>query len=146
MKALPLLVVLATAILAVGCTSSGLSYDDVVDLGRVEYFSEPAMVDGPTTSAINTDVTFTVSTYGGGCLTFERTDVEPDGDGFLVSPFDRDVNPGKDGACADDLRFIPHAVTLTFATPGQQTVHVAGRRVTSEVDEDIEVPVSITIE
>lgn len=128
--------------LVVGCDSG--PPDVYIEPGRILYYEEPALVDAPQTAAIGAEITVTVMTYGGGCTSIERTDVEPGPDEVLVRPFDRRDRPDGN-VCEDILRYIEHAATFTFATAGTKTIRVQGRKVATGVDEITEVPLSITV-
>jgi hypothetical protein len=120
--------------------------DSVVELGRVEYFDSAPLIDAPTVVEVGAAATVSVMTYGGGCILFERTEVDDSGADVLVRPLDRRLIPGKNEACTQELRLIAHSVALSFETPGLKTVRIEGRRVKFNIDEEISIPLSIMVE
>ncbi|HEY4057752.1 MAG TPA: hypothetical protein VGM39_14155 [Kofleriaceae bacterium] len=134
----------AIAVVALGCTSDGGR--DIVRPGDLHYLHWEPMIDAPSTAPVSTELTINVSTYGGGCVWFDRTDIEQDGDDVVIRPFDREHIPGENEGCDDPLILFPHPAVLMFDSPGPKNIRVAGRSFDGEVYEDIEVPVSITIQ
>lgn len=54
--------------------------------------------------------------------------------------------PGEHEACTAELRLIAHEITLSFAMPGTKTLHIHGRHVDINVDEEIMIPKQIVVQ
>lgn len=132
-------VVLAAVLSMLGC---GDSYE--LDLAQVEYFNLGARVEAPTSVAVGESFELTVGTYGGGCILEGSTEVELADIEADVTPYDRYLT--GDGTCTADLRFYDHVGELRFDTAGEKTIRIHGRRVADDVDEVIEIPVSVQVE
>lgn len=129
----------AVALLLCACATE----DSVVEPGVIDFGGDPVRIDAPSSARVGESFVVTVTTYGGGCIELERTDVELTDDGADITPLDRRRVPGP---CTLVLHLFPHEVTLTFATAGTKTIHIHGRRVKGELDEEIELPRTILVE
>jgi hypothetical protein len=72
-----------------------------------------------------------------------RTDVVQTADRVAIYPFD--TRPPADAICTQELRFLQHTATFTFATAGTKTVEVFGRNVDAQTDGMISLPYSIDV-
>jgi hypothetical protein len=111
--------------------------DSVIEPGRLEFYDYQPMIDVPSSATSGVSINMTVRTYGGGCISFESTDVAVTHDGADVYVYDRRRIPGESEACTLDLVFIPHDAMLTFTTPGTKTIHIHGRRYVPPIDEPL---------
>lgn len=68
----------------------------------------------------------TITTWGGGCTSFARTEVELSETEVVVVPFDRTRIPGENEKCTQFLRPIPHPTTLVFELPGDKLIRIRG--------------------
>lgn len=109
-------VVLGAVILA-GCSPTEPSPERV--LGTIAGFSEgdPHV----TVSTDGTAATVVVRTYGNGCFSVAATEVELEGLGATVLPYDHDP-----GCPQRDLLLLEHATTIEFGTPGAAVIRVKG--------------------
>ena len=120
--------------------------DSVVELGRIEYYNGPLILDAPDSVAVGQSFVVTVETYGGGCISYEDTEVEFTGEGAEFWPFDRRSIPGKNEACGEDLTFIPHEATLVFDTAGSKKIRIHGRRVSLNEDDVVQIPFTVVVQ
>jgi hypothetical protein len=127
---------LATLMLVPACD------DAVVERGRIEFYSDPAIIEMPTIVSVGEAFSARIVTYGGGCIDYHSTEVEAEGADTVIEPYDRHSGAS---VCTSDLRTISHDVTLRFDAAGTETVVVRGRRVDGNTDEVIEIPVAISI-
>jgi hypothetical protein len=118
--------------------------DDIVAPGVIEVRTLPRKIAVPTSALVGEPVHVELATYGGGCASFERTDVEPASDGFDITPFDRE--PRDPDGCQLILRYFAHDVSLTFDTPGTKTIRVHGVRDVFPEGEMIVVPATIDVQ
>ena len=115
---------------------------DVVDpeisteLGAIFLANAPVRVVIPDEAVRGQPFTVDLDTYGDGCVSFSRTEIEIDADDRVVEirPYNR--HDTRD-ACADVLRTIPHRATLAFGTPGTITVRVIGTRLPAVAEDTI---------
>ena len=133
--------------LVASLVACGEPSDFVVELGVVEFLDHRPLIDVPASASVGVPFQATVDTYGDGCVSFESTDVsvrEADAD---ITPYDRRRIPRGDVACTLFLMHIPHEVSLTFASAGNKTVRIHGRKVTTpEPADEIEIAVEILIQ
>jgi hypothetical protein len=120
--------------------------DSVVELGRIEFYHDPPVIEAPASAAVGEQFLLRVMSYGGGCISLERTDVELTNEGADFLPFDRRHIPGENEACTLDLRLYPHEATLAFDSTGSKTIRIHGRRVNFQVDEAIQIPLTVVVQ
>jgi len=127
----------AIALLAAAC--GGEADDFVVRPGIVEFY-DMIEIEVPSAVPVGTAFTVRITTFGGGCESFEDTTVGLVPHGAIVTPRDRSHIVE---ACTTPLLRFAHEASLTFSDPGSKTVVIHGRRVGSEagirVDEEIEI-------
>lgn len=134
------------ATVALLLSACGTTDDSVVELGRIEFYHDPAIVEAPSSAGIGQSFVVRVMSYGGGCISPERTDVELTSDDVNIMPYDRRHIPAENEACTSELRLFPHEATLVFNVAGSKTIRIHGRRVNFDVDEKIQIPLTIIVE
>ena len=89
---------------------------------------EPARITVPTEATAGVPIPVTVITMGGGCVTQGDTESRVAGLAADVTPYDSFVvSLPPNMACTNDLKFLTHAATVTFAMPGTAVVRIHGR-------------------
>lgn len=136
-------VIATVALLLSAC---GTTDDSVVELGRIEFYHDPALIEAPSSAGVGQSFVVRVMSYGGGCISPERTDVELTSDEAKVMPYDRRDIPTENEACTSDLRLVPHEAMLIFNTAGSKSIRIHGRRVNFDVDEEIQIPLTVVVE
>lgn len=127
---------LAALLLAAACTNITGADDKVVD--GVRYERRPSVLGyahgtapnivAPDTVQAGVPFSVTVTTYGGGCIMPGETATIRSTSTVEVRPFEWFVAAGQNVACTDDLRILPHTVSVTLPTPGTATLRVIGRQ------------------
>ena len=108
--------------------------DSVVELGALAYNPyDPPRVEVPSSVVAGDAFRVYVTTFGDGCISFERTDVVIDGDVVDISPYDRREIPPPNVGCIDIGYDFDHGGTVIFQTPGTKLVRVHGRRVEGRI-------------
>lgn len=120
--------------------------DSVIEPAIIEFYSNPLMIEAPSTARTGESFLVTVMAYGGGCIVAERTDVEPSDDAFDVIPLHRRHIPDEDGGCTQELRLFRHSVALAFHSAGNKTIRIQGRRLSFDLDQLIQVPLTLVVE
>ena len=70
-------------------------------------------IDAPTSVAAGATFTVTLTVQTGGCLTFDRIDVQPNATGATLVPWGKDASIGRtDITCTQENRLEQHAVQL----------------------------------
>ena len=129
---LPHLAFLLSAAALAGCGSGDA---DGEQLGVIEFFGDPAQIAAPSSAVVGQEFRVDVSTYGGGCVSLERTDVSIEGNVVDIRPIDRDnTEPGT--ACPANLATYDHSVGVVLNQPGAATIRVHGMRVAAELEEE----------
>ena len=113
MTALSKLFILAAA----ACT------DTVVEVGVIEH-DGPVNANVPSNANIGQSLLVGLATYGDGCVSFERTDVELSPDAARITPYD----VRREGNCPQIQLEISHDVDLVFETAGPKTISITGRK------------------
>ncbi len=134
-----------TLLLALTMCACGADDQEVIELGTLEYLDQPAMIEVPRNSSVGESIRVLVTTYGGGCISFERTEIETTISGADFRPFDRRVIPGEDGKCPAILRLIPHEEYVSFSSPGTQKITVRGRRIDGHENPEISIDVDVEV-
>lgn len=125
------------------CALCGCADESVIEVGQLEIEGAGRHVVVPMDAMVNELLLIEIMTWGDGCYSFERTDVELIGDSIDVTPYDR--RRLGDGVCPNILRHLDHSVTVKFETPGAKTVRVTGRRVFPSVDEPLELTFPVMV-
>lgn len=108
----------------VGC--SGLvGPDERRQVGVIDFYDQPSVVEVPDTVRAGEDFQVSVRTYGGGCLSQDTTEVAVSGRLAQVVPYD--LHSGE-GACPDVLRTFDHEAVVRFEEAGEAEVRIIGRR------------------
>jgi hypothetical protein len=124
---------LAAAVLISSCDVFEPDHETV--LGTVFFHSNPVAVNIPDTVTAGTPFTVTIRTFGDGCYSFARTEIEFDDREAEIRPYDFRKT---EGACADIFLAIDHSVVLQFGSQGAATVRVVGLRLPGATDDVIE--------
>lgn len=97
-------------------------------LGLIQFYHDPLLVQIPETVAVASPFEVTVRTYGGGCIDQGDTEVSVAGDAATIRAYDIFVTYlPPNHACTDDLRFYTHRALIRFEQSGSATVTVQGR-------------------
>ena len=136
---------LAAVLGSVACQAD----DSVVEIGVIHYFGDPEQIDVPTSARVGHPFRVTITTFGDGCHSLERTEVQAGDDAIDVTPYDRRLVPSPGEACITLLVSLRHEVELVFETAGTKELRVHGRRLTYDgelMDELVEVTRPIVVE
>lgn len=117
---------LAAAVIAstASCSVFGAG-DETRRIGVISYYSEPVLIDAPTTARTGEHFDVRVRTYGGGCIRQGETSTTVEGLRAGVTPYDIDSGAS---ACTDELRTFEHTARLRFDGAGLAIITVRGRR------------------
>jgi hypothetical protein len=111
--------------------------DIETELGTIFFFNSPVHVAIPDSVVVGQPFTVDIRTYGDGCTSFARTQIETEIDSRTtveIKPFDR--HDTRD-PCPDILQTIPHPATLQFRSPGVVQITVKGQRAPDGTEETI---------
>ena len=97
--------------------------------------AEPVFL--PDSVAAGSRFTVVVYTMGGGCISFNSTRVDIDGNQATITPYDTFRTPGRSSGCDAYLTAIEHEATIRFTRKGQATVLIRVRE--SEYRRDVRV-------
>lgn len=132
-------------VLVAACDTAGESEKSVIELGRLEFYNDPVIVEIPLAVMKGQQFQVRVETYGGGCIEYEDTEVLVASDGVDVFPYDRRKIP-ESGLCSLELTRIVHEANVIFDQVGPGTIRIHGRRVNSHYDEEIVITLTTTVE
>jgi hypothetical protein len=127
-----------TIISALACASAACD-DSVVEVGVIEFHNDPVVIQVPGAVKRGESALVRITTYGGGCVSMEDTEISATGDGVVITPYDR----RKSGTCTHVLLRFGHEASVSFDTLGPKTVLVNGRRMPE--DELIQLPFTMTV-
>jgi hypothetical protein len=119
----------ALAVAVAACTGlPGAQEPDERNVGIIRLYQTdpPAALVVPDTVRAGVDFQVAATTLVGGCERAGETEVEVRDRLATVTPYDYTA---RTASCTDILRFLPHAATLRFASPGEAVVRLQGRRV-----------------
>lgn len=107
---------------------SAIAYDqvpitEVVVPATIDFYHYRVVIEVPASVWRGEAIEILVRSYGGGCTSFERTDVSVVGRTVTVEPMNREV---RGRPCTEQLVVIDHTATVTFDSPGTVTVVVKG--------------------
>ncbi|MBA3455758.1 MAG: hypothetical protein H0T42_21865 [Deltaproteobacteria bacterium] len=131
-------------ILSAACDAPATD-ESIVELGRLEFFDDPVIINVPSSVKKRQPFQVQVVTYGGGCISFERTDVQVAMDGVDFLPYDRRDIPAN-GLCFANLSPITHEEYVVFDEPGRHVIRIHGRRYNARVDEPIVIQMTTSVE
>ena len=120
--------------------------DSIVEFGRLEFHDYKPMIDAPDTATVGIAFNIMIKTYGGGCISFESTEVTMSEDGADIYVYDRRRIPAENEACTLELVFIPHDESLVFTTTGSKAIHIYGRRYVPPIDEPLDLVHDVLVE
>ena len=112
----------ATCLLAV-CAAVACDDGVIVEIGVIEQ-DGPAQIQVPTTARVGEPALIQVTTYGGGCVSVETTEVVVTDDGAEITPYDR----RREGNCTAIRLEFDHNAAIRFDTPGLKVIRVNGRK------------------
>jgi hypothetical protein len=119
-----------TALVVAGCRA--LTGEDIRrerQLGWIEFYGQPAVIQLPSTVSRGRDFDVVVTTYGGGCVDQGDTRVTTSATHAEIRPFDIFITEMPDDyACTDILKQFGHRATLRFTQAGTVTVRIHGRK------------------
>ena len=128
-RSLPSLLLAVTLASSAGCrqfTDNEIRRER--QLGLIQFFHDPLVVQVPETVAVASPFEVTVRTYGGGCIDQGDTEMSVAGDAATVRPYDIFVTHlPPNYMCTDDLRLYTHRALIRFEHSGSATVTVQGR-------------------
>jgi hypothetical protein len=108
--------------------------DSIVELGVLAYNPyDPPRVEVPLSVAEGVALHVDVTTFGDGCVTYERTDLDIDGDVIDIFPYDRRELPPPNGGCTLIGLDFDHGGAIIFKTAGAKLIRVHGRRVDGRI-------------
>lgn len=114
----------------------------VVDVGVTDIGGgHGAVLDVPGLAVVGEAFSVRVTTYGGGCISMDRTEVTTTRTGASIRPLDKRYIPRENEACTADLRLYEHEASLRFETTGDKAVDIHGRRQLYVAGERIDEPV-----
>ena len=141
-------VLVASALLEVlgtGCTSQPTA-KSVIEVGIASFSGDQARnIAVPSSATIGAPVAVTISTEGDGCFSVDSTDVSPTSQGFLVTPYDRDLIPPPGQGCTLELDYLPHQATVTFPTAGSMTITLHVRKPQGAQYQEVDLPFAVTV-
>jgi hypothetical protein len=121
---------------------SACAEDAVVEIGLLEVQGAGQQVQVPLDAVVNEPFRVELKTWGDGCFSLERTDVETTVDEVQITPFDR----RKLGSgCPTILNGFDHGQTIMFDSSGNKTVRIVGRREVGNMDEMLELTFPVTV-
>lgn len=110
-------------LLAAAC-ESGMELREIIVIGAIAgYFDDDPHIDVPEAASAGEPFTVTVRTYGNGCTSEGRTDVQVAGGVAVVTPYDLE----RQGVCHDIQRILDHTTEVTFDAAGAGLVVIQGR-------------------
>lgn len=115
------------ALTASSCDDGLLPPDRERVVGTISFYQDPVKVEVPKTATRGTPFDVKVTTYGGGCISQGDTEVEVQGAGAVVTPYDVEVRD-PELVCTLELRTFVHVASVRFDAPGPAVVTVRGVR------------------
>ena len=112
------------ALLVASCSSSA-DPQSVVEPAALEHYQDSAVIVVPRSAEAGVPFEVSVRTYTGGCVRYERIDVETSGQTVHVRPFVR--HSGHD-ICTLDLDIQDHTVEIRLMVPGAAQVVFHGMK------------------
>ena len=125
---------------------AGCDPDHVIEPGVLNFSNQPAEIEVPSSATVGEAFVVRCTTFGDGCVSFERTDLDQAADGADVFPLDRRDIPSGNGTCPEILLQFHHDATLSFDSPGTKEIRFHGRNVSAEGDADVEIAMPILVE
>ena len=97
--------------------------------GAASASGSPAVIAAPDEVQAGVPFEATITTFGlSTCWSADGADTQVTGNLAVVTPYDF-TPEGGEVACGDAIIHLPRTVKLTFASAGQATVRVSGRKV-----------------
>jgi len=121
-KSIGILSTLALAAVALSCSvPTGPKEEERI--GVIDFYDDPVVIVVPEMASVGEPFEVSVRTFGNGCMSQGRTEVEAAGLTVRVTPFD--IHSGQD-YCADVLRVLEHRVIVTVAVAGVAEIMFRG--------------------
>lgn len=136
------------AVMATAACNTLFGVDDEIklerQLGVLSYYDALAYIELPGSVRRGVPFDVMVRTYGGGCVAQGDTEVNVSGMVATIAPFDSFIVklPSR-RECTADLRYYQHRARMSFATTGQATVIIRGRREPGYQAVSIELPIVV---
>jgi len=115
------LVALAAVAVLHGCGILGLGEEET--LGVIQFYGDTTVVYLPASAMVDSAFSVRFHTFGGGCVSAGRTDMELEEGRATLIPIDKDSGANL---CTDELRFLQHEAQVRFRSPGSATVVLQG--------------------
>ena len=130
--------------LAIILLASACGAEEVVEVGIVHFYGESeGVIDAPKSVAVGERFAIVVNTYGAGCNSADSMSIDISEGSVELIPYDReDVSR----PCTTELVRIVHSATTSFASNGDKTVTVRGRKVDQQNDTLVEVTHRMTVQ
>jgi hypothetical protein len=93
-------------------------------IGAIHFYSDPVVVDLPSSVTVNQEFSVSVITYGGGCTSKGETEVQLAHMSAAITPYDYEAFV----PCITPLLTHRHEAKLAFTEPGTAYIIVRGRR------------------
>jgi hypothetical protein len=109
--------------------------DSVVEIGVIEDHAIDIgpEIEVPTSIRRGEMALLRVTTYGGGCVSIEDTELDITANGAEITPYDRRTPP----KCLLILNHFKHDAHVSFSTLGAKTILVNGRSVAADKSEQV---------
>ena len=134
--------VMAAAALVAACADSD---DFTVQLATIEVTTHQVAIDSPMVAGVGEPVLIGITTWGGGCTSEERTDIELHDQEVHIYPYNRTRIPSKGSACTQQLLSIPHQAMFKFEVAGNKQITVHGIREMGFSTEPLDVTLTLLI-
>jgi hypothetical protein len=92
-------------------------------IGVIDFYNDPVVIIVPEMAWVGEPFEVSVRTFGNGCMSQGRTEVEAAGLSVRVTPYD--IHSGHD-YCADILRVFEHGAIVTVTEAGVAEIIVRG--------------------
>ena len=141
--------ILALCLLAVACHTAdepGLAGTTVREPAILRIGPDSTTVTIlPSSPRVNSPITVSFNTFGGGCISTGETEVSVTGLQADIRPYQYRYYPRANEGCTTELRFDPHTVTLQFATVGMAQVRIQGQTQAQPANQPYTVVRNVTI-
>ena len=120
---------LAAAWLIAACTNSGPDDSSLLSAAErgpalLAFYGDTSIVQLPTAVRVGEVTTVRFTSFGGGCIRRDRTEVAVSGLTADIRPHRSELPPNT--VCTAELRIDQNVAELRFAEPGRARVRIAG--------------------